>query len=52
MRLQDAVGLTFRDITSIKPNKDGRKKLMLQAKKTTAREILLTDDAIKAVKTY
>ena len=52
MRLQDAVGLTFRDITSIKKNKNGKMKLTLRAKKSSARDILLTDDAIKAVKTY
>ena len=52
MRIQDAVGLTFRDITSLKADKDGRKKLTLCAKKTTARDVFLNDEAIKAVKTY
>ena len=42
MRIQDAVGLSFRDITSLKADKDGRKKLTLRAKKTTARDIYLT----------
>ena len=52
MRIQDAVGLTFRDITSLKADKDGRKKLTLRAKKTTARDVFLNDEAIQAVKTY
>lgn len=52
MRIQDAIGLTFRDITSLKADKDGRKKLTLRAKKTTARDIFLNDEAIQAVKTY
>ena len=52
MRIQDAVGLTFHDITSLKVNNDGRAKLTLRAKKTNARDIYLTKEAIQAVKTY
>ena len=52
MRLQDAVGLTFRDVTAAKPGKDGKRKLLLKAKKTTAREVQLTAAVVRAVKDY
>ena len=42
MRIQDAVGLKFSDVLSLKPNEHGERKLSLIAKKTTKREVLLS----------
>ena len=39
LRIQDAVGLTFGDITRLKPNKDGFRILKLVAKKSSSRLI-------------
>ena len=50
MRIQDAVGLKFSDVLSLKPNEHGERKLSLIAKKTTKREVLLTQDVFDAVK--
>ena len=36
LRIQDAVGLTFEDILSIKPNQYGDREIILVAKKTTS----------------
>ena len=50
LRIQDAVGLKFDDILSLKVNQYGERKLFLIAKKTTARSVTLSQDVYDAVK--
>ena len=50
MRIQDAIGLKFGDILSLKPNQYGERKLSLPAKKTTGRDVNLSQDVYDAVK--
>ena len=52
LRIQDALGLKFEQITKLKPNNKGIKILSLPAKKTTARRVVVSEDVIKAVKDY
>ena len=52
LRIQDAVGLRFEQITKLKPDNKGIKILCLPAKKTTARKVAVSDNVIKAVKEY
>ena len=50
LRIQDAVGLTFGDITLVQPDQDGLRYIRIDAKKTISRKIKfkqLTYDAIK-----
>ena len=50
MRIQNAIGLTFGDILSLKPNQYGERKLSLPAKKTTGRDVNLSQGVYDAVK--
>ena len=52
LRIQDALGLKFEQITKLKPNNKGIKILSLPAMKTTARQVPILEDVIKAVKKY
>ena len=52
LRIQDAVGLKFEQITKLKPDNNDFKILSLLAKKTTARKVAVSENVIKAVKEY
>ena len=52
LRIQDAVGLTFEQVTKLRPGRGNVRVLKLQAKKTTAREVQITPDVVESVKAY
>ena len=52
LRIQDALGLRFEQVTKLKPDNKGIKILSLPAKKTTARQVPVSEGVIKAVKKY
>ncbi len=52
LRLQDAVGLTFGDITQLQPDVHGERHITLAAKKTTSRRVSIEKQVYDAVKRY
>ncbi len=51
-RIQDVVGLTFKDILDVKKNAKGNRIITLKDKKTGVRVVKVKPDAYKAVKEY
>ena len=52
LRIQDAVGLTFGSITQLKPNKEGYYSLNIVGKKSSARNVMIDETTIAAIKAY
>ena len=52
LRIQDAVGLTFGQVTQLKVNKSGFRKLKLVGKKTTGRTVLVDQHTFEAILAY
>ena len=52
LRMQDAIGLTFGSITQLEADEDGYFNLYITAKKSTARTVVLDQEAVNAVKAY
>ena len=51
-RIQDVVGLKFKDILDVKPNKKGNRLITLIDKKSSERVVKVKPDAYEAVKDY
>ena len=51
-RIQDVVGLTFKDILGVQPNNNGNRMITLTDKKTCSRVVKVRPKAFEAVKEY
>ena len=52
MRIQDAIGLKFAEITKVKANKEGFRKINLIGKKTSGRSIIVDQETVDAILRY
>ena len=52
LRIQDAVGLKFAEITKVKANKEGFRKINLVGKKTSGRPIIVDQETVDAILIY
>ena len=52
LRMQDVIGLTFGEVVSIKPNQDGFRKLILVAKKSSSRTVMIDQEAVNIILAY